>query len=110
MSSVNKITLEWRDNIILSRRRLGLEETRTSHKNVTCIRNVPPLPQQLEQIPELTVNVSTDSDWARYGLDVRFLHENIPNFVAKQLDIRFGEILTLHELLNPFVWVIARHD
>lgn len=83
MSSVNKIALEWRDNIILSKRPLRLEETRTSHKNITCIRNVSPLPQQLEQIPKLTVNVSTDGDRARYGLYVRFLHENIPDFVAK---------------------------
>lgn len=83
MSSVNKVTLEWRDNIILSRRSLGLGETRTSHKDVACIRNVPPLSQQLEQIPELTVNIAADGDWAGYGLNVRFLHENIPDFVAE---------------------------
>ena len=83
MSSVNKITLEWRDNIILSGRPLGFKETRTSHKNIACVRNIPSFPQQLEQIPELTMNVPTDSDWARYGLNVRLLHENISDFVAE---------------------------
>jgi len=83
VSSVNKITLEWRDNIILSGRPLGYKETRTSHKNVACIRNVSPLPQQLEEIPELAMDVPTDGDWTRYGLDIGFFHENISDFVAK---------------------------
>lgn len=109
MSSVNKITLEWRYNIILSVQSSGFKETRTSHKYIACVRNVPSLPQQLEQIPELAMDVSTDGDWTRYGLNIRFLHEDISDFVAKQLDVRFGEVLALHELLNPFIWVIAGH-
>lgn len=83
MSSVNKITLEWQDNIILSGRPLWFKETRTSHKNVACTRNISSLPQQLEQIPELAVDVPTDGDRTRYGLNIRFLHKNISDFVAK---------------------------
>ena len=83
MSSINKITLKWRDNVILSGRPLGFKETRTSHKDIACVRNVSSLPQQLKQIPELTMNVPADCDWTRHRLDVRFLHENISDFVAK---------------------------
>ena len=64
MSPVNKITLELRDNIILSGRPPESEETRTSHKYIACVRDVSSLPQQLEQIPELTMNVATDGDRA----------------------------------------------
>ena len=109
MSSVDEIALEYKDDIILSGQLLGFKETRTSHKNVARIRNISTLPQQLEQIPELAVDISTDGDWTRYGLDVRFFHEDISDFVAEQLDIGFREVLALHELLDPFVWVIARH-
>ena len=83
MASVNKVTLEWRYNIILSGRSPGFKETRTSHKDVACIWNVSTLPQQLEQIPELAMDVPTDGDRTRHGLNIRLLHEDISDFVAK---------------------------
>jgi len=83
MSSVNKVTLEWRDNIILSGQSTGFKETRTSHKNIACIRNVSSFPQQLEQIPELTMDVPTDGYRTRHGLNVRFFHKNISDFIAE---------------------------
>ena len=55
------------------------------------------------------MNVTADGDWTRYGLNIRFLHENVSDLVAKQFNIGFGEVLAFHELLDPFVWVIAGH-
>ena len=87
----------------------------TKNKNLTChedvarIRNRAAFAEELEEVPELAVDVAADRDGARDGLDVGLFDEDRADAVAEGLHVRLGEVLALGELLDPFVRVGYRH-
>ena len=44
--------------------------------------------EELHQIVELTVDVSTDSNWALYSLNVALLGQNLLRFLAQYLNLQ----------------------
>lgn len=64
-----------------------------THEHIARPRDHPSLPQQLDDVPELAVNVTADSHWARDRLDVRLLDEDRANAGAEGKDPMFGEVL-----------------
>ena len=83
--------------------------THTCHEDVARLGHAPALPQQLEQVPELPVDVAADRHGARDGLDVRLLHERRAHALAEELHVRLREVLAVQQLLDPGVGVEAGH-
>lgn len=68
----------------------ALRGTHTCHEDVARLRYVPALAQQLEQVPELPVDVAADRDGARDGLNVGFFHEDRAYPLAEGLHVGLG--------------------
>lgn len=51
------------------------------------------MPQQLQQVPKLAVNVAAYRYRSRDGLDIGFLHEDGTNSVTENLHFGLGKVL-----------------
>ena len=91
MSSIHKVAL----CIETSKRTRALSDSsdkHTCHKDVTCLWYIAALPEELEQVPELPMDITTDGDGTRHGLDVGFFKQDVFHLIAELLDVEFGQM------------------
>lgn len=74
-----------------------------AHEKIVGVRAVASNSEQLNEVMELTVDVSANSDGATNELNVGFLDQNLPCFVAQLLDLSLRQRLALHQGLNKLV-------
>mmetsp|Transcript_6523 Transcript_6523/g.14256 ORF Transcript_6523/g.14256 Transcript_6523/m.14256 type:complete len:206 (-) Transcript_6523:14-631(-) len=72
-----------------------------AHEQVVRVRRLSSDAEQLHQVVELPVDVTTDGHGAVDRLNILFLDQNVASFVAQLLDLVLGQVLALVELLNP---------
>jgi hypothetical protein len=68
----------------------------THHKDITSVRHVPSLPEQLQQIPKLPVDIAANGNRTRHWLDIGFFHEDGTDAFAEDFHFWFGEVMTVH--------------
>jgi hypothetical protein len=112
MSPINKITLgpdkgkdnqNIQSNASASSQHLIRKTRHTHHKDITRIWHHSALPQKLQQIPELAMNITTYRDRRRYRLDIGLFHEDVAHSIAENFHVGFREMLAREELCYPFV-------
>ena len=74
-----------------------------THKQVIGIRAVATDLEQLDQIVELPMDVSTNCDWASHRLYILLTRYDFFTFLTQLLDLYLCQWFTLFELLNLFV-------
>lgn len=79
-----------------------------AHEDVTRGRHFPTTLEEFEQVEELAVNVTADSDGRTDWLDIGFFEEDVFDHLAKTFEVFFGQVLALFHFFNPFV-EINRH-
>lgn len=72
-----------------------------SHEKVVCVRTRAPNLEELHQVVELPVDVTTDGDRDVDRLHVLFVFHNLNGHVAQLFDAVFAERLALAQLLHP---------
>ncbi|KAH3671911.1 hypothetical protein OGAPHI_000097 [Ogataea philodendri] len=74
-----------------------------SHEQIVCVWARPSDFEQLHQIVELAVNISTYSDWHLHGLDVLLVLDNFDCHSAQLFNRVFTQWFTLAQLFYPTV-------
>jgi len=74
-----------------------------THEEIVRVGRVAADAEELHEIVELTVNITTDGDGAAHRLDVGLFHQDLACLLAKSLDIGLRELLALHQVLDPAV-------
>ena len=93
----------------------------THHEDIAGLRHLPSLTKDLNDIPELPVDIATDSHGTLHKVDVALFQKQISNARAEELHLSFWQVLALsnlpHQLtfcsmlqmttdmLYPFIWV-----
>jgi hypothetical protein len=57
--------------------------------------------EKLHEVVELAVDVAADGDGAFHRLNVGFFLQDFARLVAQSLDISLGQLLALHQALDP---------
>lgn len=83
VASIDKVSLG-KDKSFLFR---DIMRQPTCHEDIARLWYTPSLPQQLQQIPKLAVDVTADGYWTGHGLDIGFFHEDAPHAVAQGLHL-----------------------
>jgi hypothetical protein len=76
-----------------------------SNENVVGVWDLSSSSEQFEEIIELTVNISANSDWSRNWLYVGFFDQDFFGFFAKETEIAFRKALTGSESSKTIVKV-----
>lgn len=79
-----------------------------AHKEIIGIGRIPSYPKQLDEIVELTVDITAYRHRALHRLYVPFLHQNRPRLIAERLDLRLRQRLALHQMLDLTVQIRVR--
>ena len=82
---------------------------RAHHEDIARLWRVPGYPKQFKQVPQLTMDVAADSDWARDRLDVGFLDQDRPHGTTQVLHGALRQVVTLPELGHVQIWVEIPH-
>lgn len=69
--------------------------TSTDHKDVARVGRVASHAKELEKVPELAMNVTTDGHWRVDRLNVGLLEEERLDEIAQLLDVLLWQILAL---------------
>lgn len=70
-----------------------------THEDIASVRDLTSLIKELQEIMELTMDISTNSDWSRYWLNVALFDQNFLNFLTEDSEISFREnTTTLHSV------------
>jgi len=112
MSSIHKIALapdtkkDSRDiqrKVSASQLPFTQRHSRTHHKNITGLWHHSALSQELEQIPELAMDITAYCDRGRHRLNIRFFHENGADGITEDFHVGLWEMLAREELRDPLV-------
>jgi len=72
-----------------------------AHENVVGQGDLTTNPEELQQVVELTVDVTADGDGSRNRLDVGLLEKELLHHLAQLLEVLLRQVLALLEDLNP---------
>lgn len=81
----------------------------THHEDVARVWTLSSDPQQLEEVPELPVNVPADCHGRCDGLNVGFLHQERPHHLTQVLHCRLGQEAALAQLCEVQIGVEVVH-
>jgi hypothetical protein len=85
----------------------GIKATidKIAHKKVIGIRTLAANFEELQQIKELAVDISTNGDWAVHTLHIAFFNQNLTGLGAQKFNLALFDVLTSLELFDPFVHI-----
>lgn len=83
----------------------GIEASidKITHENVAGVWDLTTLVEELEEIVELAVNISADSDWSFNWLDVAFLNKDFLDFLAEDSKFSLWQNCSALDGLEPAV-------
>ena len=79
-----------------------------AHEEVVGVGGVASDAEELGEVVELSMNITTDGNRALDGLDIGLLHEDFPSLVAQLFHFTLTQGFTVHQLGDPDVWVFRR--
>lgn len=63
---------------------------KVTHEDIASIRNRPTFRKELQQVMELTMDITTDRDWCTYRLHVTLFYKDLLDFFAENTQVSFG--------------------
>ena len=76
---------------------------KVAHEDIASIRNLSSLFEELEQVVELTMDVSANGDWSAHWLNVTLFDQYLLNFLAEYTKIAFGQNSSVFDGCKPRV-------
>lgn len=80
-----------------------------AHEDVSGVWNFAALVEQLEQVVELTMNVSANGDWCFDRLHIALLNEDLFDFLTKDAKFSLRQDSSLLDGLKPIIDVALAH-
>lgn len=71
-----------------------------AHEEIVGVGHIAADFEKFFQVEKLAVNIATNRDGCKHALDVAFLDENLPRFVAQRFHLAFFDDFTSPQLLN----------
>jgi hypothetical protein len=66
-----------------------------THEHIGGIRNLTAFVKQLQQVVELTMDVTANCNWGRNWLNIALFNQDFLNLFAKNSEIAFGKHFAL---------------
>lgn len=81
-----------------------------THEKIVGVRSLAAYPEQLDEIIELTMNISAHGDRTFHRLHIPFLHQNRSSLITKRPHLRLRQRLALHQVLYLSIQIrVRRH-
>ena len=77
-----------------------------AHEEIVGVGRLAPDLEELHEVVELSVHVPAHGDGAHHPLHVALLGQDLLRLLAEDLHLVLGQLLALHQLLDPSVQVL----